>query len=45
MAAFLGSEITFKFALFSKYIMVIPEKLGRDISSGKGHLVREFDLK
>ena len=25
--------------------MVIPTKPGRDIARGKGHLVREFDLK
>ena len=33
------------FALFSKSFHVIRTKLGRDIASGKGHLVREFDLK
>ena len=24
---------------------VIPTKLGRDIASGQGHLVRQFDMK
>ena len=39
-----GSELIF-FALFSKSILVIPAKLGRDIARGKGHLVREIELR
>ena len=32
-------------ALFSKFILAIPMKLGGNIASGKGHLVHEYDLK
>ena len=33
------------FALFSQSILVILEKLGRDIARGKEHLACEFDFK
>ena len=42
IAAFPGSEIRF-FAHFSKSVLVTPTKLGRDIASGKGYPVCEFD--
>ena len=33
------------FALFSKSVLAIPTKRGRDIARSKGHLVFEYDLK
>ena len=32
------------FLFFSRSILLIPTKCGRDITRGKGHIVREYDL-
>ena len=44
ITAILNKRITFSH-FFSKSILVIPMKLGRDIALSEGHLVREYGLK